>query len=80
MDTQLSKITRPLPLISRASRRGFERTGRTKRLQPTAFGAGMRGESCYQSFWLLEQVLPESAAAEPQAVRRVYKPLILIKE
>ena len=40
-----------------------------KRLQPTAFGAGMRGAFCQQSFWLLERVLPESAAAEPQAVR-----------
>jgi hypothetical protein len=29
MDTQLSKITRPLPLISRALWRSFERTGRT---------------------------------------------------
>jgi len=39
-----------------------------KRLQPTAFGAGMRGTSCQQSLWLLERVLPESAAAEPHAV------------
>jgi len=37
-------------------------------LQPTAFGAGMRGASCEQTFWLLERVLPESAAAEPRAV------------
>jgi len=41
-----------------------------KWLQPTAFGAGMRGASCQQSFWLLKRVLPESAAAEPRAVRR----------
>jgi len=34
-------------------------------LQPTAFGAGMRGESCQLSLWLLERVLPESAAAYP---------------
>jgi cell wall assembly regulator SMI1 len=39
-------------------------------LQLTAFGAGMRGESCHQSLWLLGQVLPESAAAEPRAVGR----------
>jgi hypothetical protein len=35
------------------------------RLQPTAFVAGTRGESCQLSLWLWEQVLPESAAAEP---------------
>jgi hypothetical protein len=43
-----------------------------KRLQPTAFGAGVRGVSCYQSFWLLERVLPQSTAAEPQAVMPHY--------
>ena len=37
MDTQLSKITRPLPLNPRALRHGFERTGRTPWLQPTAY-------------------------------------------
>ena len=37
-----------------------------KRLQPTAFGAGMRSAFCQQLLWLLERVLPESAAAEPQ--------------
>jgi len=37
-------------------------------LQPTAFGAGMRGAFCHQSLCLLGRVLPESAAAEPQAV------------
>jgi hypothetical protein len=36
MDTQLSKITRPLPLNPRTLWHGFERTGRTKRVQPTA--------------------------------------------
>jgi len=41
-----------------------------KRLPPTAFGAGMRGAVGPQSFWLWERVLPESAAAEPQAARR----------
>jgi hypothetical protein len=35
MDTQLSKITRPLPLIPRAAWHGFKRTGRTIRVQPT---------------------------------------------
>lgn len=35
-----------------------------KRLQPTAFGAGVRGAFCHQSLWLLERVVPESAAAE----------------
>jgi len=35
MGTQLSKITRPLPLISRTLRHGFERTGRTIGFQPT---------------------------------------------
>jgi hypothetical protein len=40
------KDQRPLPLIPCASRRGFERTGRTHRMHPTAFGAGMRSESC----------------------------------
>jgi hypothetical protein len=49
------------------------------RLQPTAFpfatlrgrfavGAGMRGAACQLSFWLSKRVLPEPAAAEPQAV------------
>ena len=37
MDTQLSKITRPLPLSPRALRHGFERTGRTLGIQPTAY-------------------------------------------
>ena len=37
-----------------------------KRLQPTAFGAGMRGASCQQSLWLSERVLPESAAGEAE--------------
>lgn len=37
-----------------------------QRLQPTAFGVGMRGASCQQSLQLLERVLPESAAAEPR--------------
>jgi len=40
MDTQLSKITRPLPLNPRTLQHGFERTGRTHRLHLTAFGAG----------------------------------------
>jgi len=40
------------------------------RLQPTAFGAGMRGALCHQSFWLARRVLPESAA-EPRAVGRL---------
>ena len=40
------KDQRPLPLIPRAARHGFERTGRTQRLQPTAFGAGTRGAFC----------------------------------
>jgi hypothetical protein len=31
------KDQRPLPLISRALRRGFERTGRTTSFQPTAY-------------------------------------------
>jgi hypothetical protein len=39
-------------------------------VQPTAFGAGMRGAFCQQSLWLLERVLPETAAAEARAVRR----------
>lgn len=39
-----------------------------KRLQPTAFGAGMRGASCQQRLWFLEGVLLESAAAEARAV------------
>jgi hypothetical protein len=39
-----------------------------KRLQPTAYGVGMRGAFCRLSFWSLERLLPESAAAEPQAV------------
>ncbi len=43
-------------------------TRANQRLQPTAFGAGMRGVSCPQSLWLLKRVLSESAAAEPQAV------------
>ncbi len=55
-----------LPPIPRSQKTGFGRTGRTQRLQPTAFGVGMRGESCQPSLWLLERVLPESAAAEPQ--------------
>jgi len=47
-----------------------------KQLQPTAFGAGMRGALCQLSFWLLERVLPESAAvqqlaaANPAGVRK----------
>ena len=36
MDTQLSKIIRPLPPIPRTSS-GFGRTGRTKRMQPNAY-------------------------------------------
>jgi hypothetical protein len=36
MDTQLSKVMRPLPLIPRVLRRGFERTDRTMRMEPTA--------------------------------------------
>ena len=45
-------------------------------VQPTAFGAGMRGALCQLSFWLLERVLPESAAvqqlaaANPAGVRK----------
>ena len=35
IDTQLSQVLRPVPLISRVLRRGFERTGRTHHLQPT---------------------------------------------
>ena len=35
MDTQLSKITRPLPLSPHALRHGFERTGRTHCMKPT---------------------------------------------
>ena len=45
-----------------------EKIAPNKRLQPTAFGVGMRGAFCQLSFWLLERILPESAAAEPQAV------------
>jgi hypothetical protein len=45
-------------------------TRANQRLQPTAFGTGMRGVSCQQSLWLLKRVLTESAAAEPQTVRR----------
>ena len=43
-----------------------------QRLQPTAFGAGMRGAFCQQSLWLLKRVLPKSAAAEPQAVSPLF--------
>jgi len=38
-----------------------------QRLQPIAFGAGMRGAFCQPSRQLLEQVLPETAA-EARAV------------
>jgi hypothetical protein len=41
MDTQLSKVTRPSPLIPRALRRGFERTGRTHALEPTALSGAL---------------------------------------
>jgi len=41
----------------------------------TAFGAGMRGESCHPSLWLLERVLPESALAEPRAVDATREPM-----
>ena len=44
-------------------------TRANQRLQPTAFGAGMRGVSCPQSLWLLKRVLSESVAAKPQAIR-----------
>jgi hypothetical protein len=37
-----------------------------QQLRPTAFGASTRGTSCQQSLWLLERVLPESAAAEAE--------------
>jgi hypothetical protein len=46
-------------------------TAPDRRLQSAAFGAGMRGEACKHSFWLSKRVSPESAAAEPQAVRRM---------
>jgi hypothetical protein len=37
---------------------------------PTAFSAGMGSVSCQPSPWLLERVLPESWAAEPQRSAR----------
>ena len=48
MDTQLSKITRPLPLNPRALRHGFERTGRTHGVQPTCPAARVEHQ-----FWRL---------------------------
>jgi hypothetical protein len=52
MDTQLSKITRPLPLIPRALRHGFERTGRTQLGGADALRAGSRVCLACLSFWL----------------------------
>jgi len=46
-----------------------QRARANQRLQPTAFGAGIRGAFCQQSLRLLERVLLESAAAEPRGVR-----------
>jgi len=47
------KDQRPLPLISRALRRGFERTGRTNRIQPTALRAAVHAARlAWLSFWL----------------------------
>ena len=43
-------------------------------LQPTAFGAGMPAESFQLSLWLLERVLPESAADALRAPPRTADP------
>jgi len=52
MGTQLSKITRPLPLISRTLRHGFERTGRTPRVQAdTAPRSGIGAKSGYVMYF-----------------------------
>ena len=75
MSRHPAQLGYPLPvewvLRYRASKPSLSsETPPNKRFQPTAFGAGICGASCHQSLWLLERVLPESAADSPPRALR----------
>lgn len=70
MDTQLSKVTGPLPLIPRASWRGFKRTDRTHRLHLTAFGVGIWRTICRVLYYYESGVSPSRRQVSQPLVRQ----------